>query len=77
MFFLQIEKKRSIEKNAACEDRTHDLRIMRPTLFQLSQSRFRRGFSASLFKDYMVGNTNGATNCITKQYLNIIFNYKI
>ena len=29
-----------VEKKAAgCEDRTHDLRIMRPTLFQLSQTR--------------------------------------
>ena len=26
-------------KNAGCEDRTHDLGIMRPTLFQLSQTR--------------------------------------
>ena len=27
------------KRNAACEDRTHDLGIMRPALFQLSQSR--------------------------------------
>ena len=27
------------KENAACEDRTHDLGIMRPALFQLSQSR--------------------------------------
>ena len=27
------------KKAAGCEDRTHDLRIMRPTLFQLSQTR--------------------------------------
>ena len=30
-----VEKK----KAAGCEDRTHDLGIMRPTLFQLSQTR--------------------------------------
>ena len=33
-------RKRKDEKEAAgCEDRTHDLGIMRPTLFQLSQTR--------------------------------------
>ena len=31
--------KREGKRNAACEDRTHDLGIMRPALFQLSQSR--------------------------------------
>ena len=31
--------KKVYEKNAGCEDRTHDLGIMRPTLFQLSQTR--------------------------------------
>ena len=35
LFWLVCWKKR----NAGCEDRTHDLRIMRPTLFQLSQTR--------------------------------------
>jgi hypothetical protein len=30
----------SSTQNAGCEDRTHDLWIMRPTLYQLSQPSF-------------------------------------
>jgi hypothetical protein len=35
-FFFGPQKK----KDAGCEDRTHDLGIMRPTLYQLSQAGF-------------------------------------
>ena len=44
-------KKDQKEKIAACEDRTHDLRIMRPTLFQLSQSRSYLIFFPTSYKD--------------------------
>ena len=47
-----MEEKLNQKRDAACEDRTHDLRIMRPTLFQLSQSRSYEGFSLCLYKAY-------------------------
>ena len=41
-------EKEKWKRDAACEDRTHDLGIMRPALFQLSQSRFNSALSPSL-----------------------------
>src|SRR5438270_13475505 len=35
-------KNQPIRKTAGCEDRTHDLWIMRPTLYQLSQPSLER-----------------------------------
>jgi hypothetical protein len=32
-----FKRKKKVDKNASCEDRTHDLRIMRPTRYQLRQ----------------------------------------
>jgi hypothetical protein len=47
----------SSTQNAGCEDRTHDLWIMRPTLYQLSQPSFSknyklRGSNPCLFRDW-------------------------
>ena len=46
----QKRQRRKVKNNAGCEARTHDLGIMRPALFQLSQTRLLSISHSTAFK---------------------------